>query len=373
VVFAWAAATDAGGIRDYTVTWYDDGTCTGTATAVPGVTALHYALAIGNHDVRSFKLTAYDNAGNHADSGCSGAFTVDQNPPPALQLFAGTSGDSLPTTQTVGTNDIEVTYPADLTDVHHLELRRVPGNTPPADCTSGTVSTVVAKAAMTAGGNVHLSDQTNTALGTFSYRACVVDAAGNATSPDGSGVDPAHTVVSLTSKAHIMFTTHDAYPGDLGGGGVGGVSRGDARCKAAAAASNKLRVSVEPHWAAVLSDSTVDAKTHVNALGTVLRSDYDALNYPIVMTFPNYLWTSATTWGPELDENANQPGAPYAAWTGTTGTGTKKTDTCDDWNDGSNAHNGTEGDSSAWVSPAWLDNATTACDQTRHLYCISVP
>lgn len=317
-------------------------------------------------------VRAYDLSGNYTDSACSGSFTIDQNPPPPLIAFSGTSGDNAPTTHTVGTNSISINFPIDRSDLHHVDIRRVAGTGAPADCTAGTVVKTFAIGQFNNGTFV---DDTGAAQKSFSYRACVVDQAGNITSPDvASGADPAHLVANLVSKAHIMFTTSKTFLGDLtdAGGAVftsqTGAARGDLRCKEAAAAASLNQVKIEPHWRAVLSDTTTDVIAHAPATGSVLRSDYDSM-FPVAANVPSKLWTGLLDYGPNLNENGAT--LTTTSWTGSFDDGTRLPQTCDNWSSSNPTDDGAYGDANGAWDATWLTRNISNCDQARHLYCIS--
>src|SRR5688500_4493805 len=82
IFFAWAAATDTGGsgIASYTLHRFDVAACGGTSADTTGLSAAtlsqSYAAAVDG-TTYSFKITAYDNAGNGTLSSCSSDITVD--------------------------------------------------------------------------------------------------------------------------------------------------------------------------------------------------------------------------------------------------------------------------------------------------------
>lgn len=84
IYFAWAASSDSpSGVKDYTVSYYAQSNCGGSATQVSGIAGNSYEFLTGTDGTSySFKVTAYDYAGNASPiSSCSSSLMIDTTAP----------------------------------------------------------------------------------------------------------------------------------------------------------------------------------------------------------------------------------------------------------------------------------------------------
>jgi hypothetical protein len=270
--------------------------------------------------------------------------------PANLDAFSGSNGT------TTATIDLSWDIPAGPTgadDMDRLVVRRKSGGAAPTDCDDGDVAATFV--APFVAGTINYTDDTDGAGGTFSYRICITDAAGNERS------DANETETGLVAKKHVMFVTAQTYDGDLGG-----LAGADAICQTAGTTSLLAFVNVEPRWRAVLSTSAMDANKHVSMLGIIRAVDDTA---DIASTYTNF-WNGSLVNSVFFDEDGNI--GPAKAWTGTEFSGVHSGDSCDDWSDGTAGFDGLVGDTNL-DDDRWFDDAPLACNDaaTAGIYCLS--
>ncbi|HEY8078680.1 MAG TPA: hypothetical protein VIF62_31330 [Labilithrix sp.] len=165
----------------------------------------------------------------------------------------------------------------------------------------------------------------------------------------------------------LIFVTSvaSASDGALGGVGVTGVARADARCNAVATAA--LLKNTFRAW---ISDESTDAKAHVPDTGRPLRRKDEQV------VAPNIAWLSTTNalYLPvSLDELGADVGAAHV-WTGTNQIGTRNTgSTCTSWTSNAGNANGQYGVANA-TNFAWVASTSQVCDGTvkASIYCIEI-
>lgn len=340
----WDDAIDVGsGVNYYNLTWYRQAECLGVANTVNGLTASHYQVTGAEGDVFSYQVVSVDKLGHSTTSSCAPSIVIDLTPPPPLTAFSGATG------RTVGTVDLTVTYPADVSDYGQIVLRRLVGGTAPTSCTAGDKGATVTSGF--AGVQV-VADDSEEPGGNFSYLACVFDKAGNATA--------SHTTVNKISKRHLIFATAATYDGSIQGGGI---TQADSLCQTAGSAVTSVAtLKQEAKWRSLLSTSAISAATRVNINGAVES------NGTIVAL------SRAAFWGGTLQasvfETETGAAAPAFAWTGTTSAGAAASTTCSDWTTSSGAVQGKQGDTNATTS-SWVAQGDAACSATKALYCVS--
>lgn len=347
IVLSWGQATDAiVGLRDYTLTWYDAAACAGQATIVTGLISSFHQMTGAHGDVFSYRVTAIDELGQETQSDCSPSIRIDTQAPPALAALGGVTGTKL------GEVALTLDLPADVSDYHQVTIRRSAGATAPPDCASGTAVKTLSAAELTSD-PLMVADQTALAGSAFSYRVCIQDQAGNETGSDN--------VANMVSKHHYIFVSSSASSGSFGGLGVAGA---DAECEALAGASSLSEINGDPHWRAILSTSSMDAKDRIQIVGPITASD----ETPIADDAAD-MWDGSLDTAIGIDEDQNPVFSNV--WTGTLSDGTEGAGTCNDWMDATGGVNGTVGDVSAF-NGAWLDlGAPAACNTPSAIYCIS--
>ena len=160
IYFAWSAASDGGsGIKDYTLMRYDLSGCAGGSTNTAGITVTnHNFTGAVDGTTYSFKVEAFDNAGNSYMSGCSTDITVDMTAP------TDPSGISV----ALNASDVDFTFTLSSDGyMSHYEFKLCTNS----DCATGCLT------AQAGGG----SPYTFTAPATGTYYGCMraVDQAGN--------------------------------------------------------------------------------------------------------------------------------------------------------------------------------------------------
>lgn len=110
--------------------------------------------------------------------GGSAVESTDATAPPALLRFEAQTGTA------PGSIDLTVEFPSDTTDYAAVEIRRRTGAAAPSpDCTDGDLV-----AGLNSFDDILLTDLTGEPEATFSYRACIEDAAGNLTTTPAEDV-----------------------------------------------------------------------------------------------------------------------------------------------------------------------------------------
>ncbi len=306
--------------------------------------------------------TLLDAAGNTAPLTIAGttlaankAIVIDTTAPPALGTF---SGLTCCTINSLKANAIQVrtTFPATVTDIASVIIRRAAGATAPADCISDTLVTTLT-GPFTGSATTYYTDDTGVAGATYSYRACVTDLAGNQTSTN--------TFASVVSAkfSWIFATTSSAYTGNLGG-----IAAADAACTTAGAAIDSTLA-----WGAVLSTSTMNAAGHVPVRGSVYN--YAATPVAVATSYAT-MWGSA--WATAVTYDQSGAAVTGNAWTGSTGAGAVDRGTgadainnhCANWTSALGGSSGRYG-SVTGTTAAWATSATQACSGTARLYCVS--
>ncbi len=361
VYFVWTASSDGAGsgVKDYTVTWYAQESCAGGGTDIQNVLQTSYEFTGVNGSKYSFKVRAFDHAGNvSTGSDCSGSITIDMTPPPSLTSFVGAVGTSVATTK------LTITPPDD-PDIDHIDIRRVSGGTAPSDCSAGTVVRTFTSGALPDGTSI--LDDTEVADALFSYRACVYDLAGNVTSNNTTDI-----AEGITSKKHYIYITATARTGSLGG-----LAGADSICNASAGGWTLIGTE-EAYWKAILSDSTLDAKDRISIRGKVLTLD----QYSEIATNEVDFWNGMPDIAqPVFPNETVDPIIGYPAslmWTGSTNAGIKPTPAhnCLNWTNDTVGNLGNVGDNlgNADSYLKWLYDSVTVtatCNTTLRIYCIS--
>jgi hypothetical protein len=117
-------------------------------------------------------LNSFPNPGVTNSLAASKNLKVDAVAPPPLDSVSGTEGS--------GKIDLTMDLPANVSDYDHIDVRRTTGATAPTSCTQGTSAMNIVSFSQDP-----LTVADNLAVGTYSYRFCIYDAAGNF---DSSGV-----------------------------------------------------------------------------------------------------------------------------------------------------------------------------------------
>jgi hypothetical protein len=106
IFFAWDASTDTNGkgVRGYVVSYYTQVECGGEATNLSETTATFKSLTGNDLSTYSFKVTAYDNAGNSATSVCSSYLTINLGD----RLAISTENDGQQTVDGTSTQYVEL-------------------------------------------------------------------------------------------------------------------------------------------------------------------------------------------------------------------------------------------------------------------------
>lgn len=365
IYFVWNAASDSGsGIKNYTLTRYDLANCGGGGSDITTITQTYYEYAGAEGTTYSFIVKAYDNQDNvGTPSSCSGNIKIDTTHPPDLDALSATEGTTL------ATIDLTIDPPAVVTDIDHIDIRRLAGGVAPS-CSTGTIARTFISGSLPDPGTPE-PDDTEKAEGTFSYSACIYDAAGNETLSS-------YTATSITSKAQLAFVTTGTQQGNFGAGNpAGGLYVADDFCRTTAAGSALVdpRVTEEVYWKAVLSDSSLSASSRLNIVGNVRTVDL----LDIISTdgsSPVEFWDglkSGLTNYPITDEDG-LTNALGDAWTGSTvaGLGAGAGKYCNDWMSNNPGDMGHSGNVDFVLTAAhWIDKVDNTCDTAQHFYCIS--
>lgn len=164
---------------------------------------------------------------------------------------------------------------------------------------------------------------------------------------------------------HTMFVTSVPYSGNLGG-----LSGADARC-ADRAAHGTETISVGGTWKAILSTTTANGVTGVNAkdrISLMAGAPIKNTQGGTIIANATDLWTGILQSAPGYDEYGSFSQA--YVWTG--GMSMSGGDTCGNWLDGTHSPSGTTGftlrTDSMWRSGSSMDG----CDNGARLYCINV-
>jgi hypothetical protein len=344
---------------------YTQASCAGTGVSSSGIVPTSFSATGSDGQTLSFKVQAVDELGQAgALSACKSGIKIDLTDPEPLAGFSVVAGDGL-ATATAGTNEVTLDFPDDaakLADYKTVEIRRLEGGVPAADCSDGVVAKTFTSPTFPDPST--FLDFADGAGVDFGYRVCITDFAGRTESGDTSPV--------RTSKPQVIFAT-GSLQGDLGGGAGTGLDRADAICVAAAAGSGLPDLTVETRWKAVLSDSTLSARNRLGIFGLV--KDW-SLAGTLADDYTDF-WTNA------LAGTIDGPGGLVPedfALTGSTVNGLRGTtvQTCNDWtwnlppDTPPDDYQALVGDTLGGAS--WLNaGAAVDCDQNYSLYCVSQP
>jgi hypothetical protein len=209
IYFVWSAATDSGGIASYTLRRYDLANCGGAATDTTGLssaTSSQSFAGAANGTTYSFKVTAYDSAGNSTTSACSGNITIDITAPVAASALI-TAADSAGGADVRYDNDTTVyfvwTAATDAIGLASYTLHRYDQ----AAC-GGSATDAAGIAAGTLSQSFSGSDG-----GTYSFKVSAIDHAGNSTLSSCSGAITIDTTppaaFSITAPTASSTTSDD--------------------------------------------------------------------------------------------------------------------------------------------------------------------
>ncbi len=353
IVFAWNDAKDEGvGVRDYTITWYASGDCTGFESTRIGLQQTHHIIQGQDGDVFSFKVTAFDKLDQSQTSACSPSIRIDTSLPPALTAFTGVTGSQ------VGSTKLTLTLPPDHSDYNSITIRRSSGTSAPIDCSAGDSIKTYNKGALAA--SLVYVDAAPGAGAAYSYRACILDAAGNELGQN--------TAANIVSKDHYIFVTSGTTDGKFNVP-TGGAAAADLTCLDSAVNSSQTVISEELKWRAIVSTSTKSAASSLQILGKVRATDVPT--YTVVANNAAELWSGTLLTYIGNDENGAPSADPLMVWTGTLGDGSTAPQTCNDWTNNTIAQSAIVGDPGAFDN-TWIGIvATETCNSAQHVYCIS--
>jgi hypothetical protein len=274
---------------------------------------------------------------------------IDTTAPPALTAFTGLPGGAS------GVIALTLTHPADTSDFDHIDIRRIGGATPPADCTAGTVAMTRSTFA-----NGAVNDTGLTSGNYYSYRACIYDSAGNITS--------SNTVANVQARvlSHTVFATSVDFSVNLLAGYTGHAAAfanayegADYRCQYHASLA-----SLPGIWRAIMSMSDINAKQKVAIRGTV----YDR-NGATVATSGTDFWdgTHASTIN-RTEANAVISGGAFAL-SGSDAFGVKMANNCLDWSSTASGVGINLGYTDS-ATGSWLNMGLYGCAVTGRIYCV---
>ncbi len=348
VYAVWSAAT-AGEfkIAQYELSVYGAAGCTAEIAHdfLPGDALFVAIQGISDGDSRSFRIIAHDEAGRSADSGCSGSIQIDSVPPPAISTLVASRGDEGSVVK------LNLTFPADKSDINAVEIRRTEGS-PPVDCSAGIVSMTVTNIV---DGPVY--DYTGKSDSLFYYRACAVDIGGNVAASGPTAFSPSGKTILFA-----RFATHDA--------NFGGFAGADTLCTQDASAA----LLAPTKWRALLSTSTLNARDRITVQGPLYRPDLTTT----LIGGRSALWVAAPAFTFEVSIAANGI-APtdYYAYTGSDRYGRTSTKTCANWtnntNGGTDGSLGVAGASATDYNVLEYTNVNGGCSFAARLYCVSQP
>lgn len=201
----WDPSTDGeSGLRDYTLIWYGQSACGGApGGTMTGLTATNYNLVGANGSTYSFKVTAYDVAGNSATSSCSPDVVVDTaspSQPAGLKTRSGALG--APDTRYASSTSIFLTWNASTDGESGLRDYTLTwyGQSSCGGAPGGTITGLTAT-------NYNL---TGTNGNTYSFQVTAYDLVGNS---NGSGCSP-DVLVDTTPPPAMTNVDASAYAPD---------------------------------------------------------------------------------------------------------------------------------------------------------------
>jgi hypothetical protein len=156
----------------------------------------------------------------------------------------------------------------------------------------------------------------------------------------------------------LVFVTDGAWKG----GEIGGLSGADLKCQQEAASAG-LGLK---RFAAWLSDSSTDAKAHINCDN---NSIYTLVTGEIVASSCDDLLDGKLQVA--IDKNALGGWVSGYVWTGTNKDGTKKATTCNSWTSSDYFRTGGRG-GTFYSDLRWTDDTSQQCSNAAHLYCFEV-
>lgn len=212
IFFAWTAGSDSGsGVRDYTVRYYGQAACGGTATSVTGVTANYLAFTGTDGGTYSFDVQTYDNVGNVTSSTCSGSITIDSVAPTSASSLI-TAADSAGGPNVNYDNDTTIYFAwTKGTDSGSGFLNQTISYFTQANCTGTPTSIAAITGASTSVVGINGT--------TYSFEVNTFDAAGNSTLSPCSGsiiIDTTNpgTAMSLITPANSSGGPNASYDTD---------------------------------------------------------------------------------------------------------------------------------------------------------------
>jgi hypothetical protein len=263
---------------------------------------------------------------------------LDTVAPSNLASFARASA------QQVGTIGLAWTWPSATTDFGRLEIRMQTGSTPPT-CHGGTVVETIASLATTSVA-IHVFDTQMP----YSFRACVVDLAGNGST--GSTLSSQQASNSLRA-----FVSQATFPGD-----IGGLIGADGQCNAAAANAG---LGAGSYWRAMLSDNYTSIRSRL-----IINGPVKLLNGTVIANDDFDLFDGDLAAPIDRDETGTVVGSTYAVWTGTDSMGHAFVQgACANWRYAGGSKNGMYG-RTTMPDYHWLAEAATACTSPMRIYCI---
>jgi hypothetical protein len=293
---------------------------------------------------------------NPTDGETDSGTTADTTPPANVEGFNISAGSTL------GSVSISVNFPDDISEYASAKIFTQVGDTAP-DCGDGVL--VKSFSSFT---DTTFNDYLASKAGqSNSYRICIEDAAGNATS----------SVVESIKGTHeqLIFITSDQYNAKLSTdfnskSFESGLYGADERCNYHA--TDPSYGNMNGRYKAVISDSSFAAKDRLITLGNVVNTNDDT----VITGDAAGLWDLGTTaLAAEIyyDEfgNAQTGGFDPWVWTGTDSDGSSLSGSCTNWtSDDGNGQGGGYGDTSQ-TGTAAIGGTNFGCGSTDlRLLCI---
>jgi hypothetical protein len=302
-------------------------------------------------------------AGSQPVDGASGQWRrtnpADVTAPSAPEDFYVGTGVGL------GSILVTINYPEIVGDYNKIDIRRLLGGTPPADCKSG----VLAKS-LTSFATTQVVDDSLYPGDEYSYIACVYDAAGNETkvSAPSSAITNTSQRIFVTSDATFDGNFKADFQGDTFSEGYLGA---DARCQYLADTAK-----IGGIWEALIGAPPYRHPLYTTKFYglTVNRG----VSSKVVATTKNAFWSTVHQNKIVLDENGDIAEPVLDAdestvlsgyvWGGMSNYGTNVGNSCSDWSDNSSSYSGYVGDNRELAS--WAYAYSTNCDFKARLYCM---
>lgn len=345
----WSEAT---GAVTYKLIVASDASCSSVIQTHADLAAATKVLATLTEGTYYICVTAINVHGETNATNTGFMFKVDVTQPPALANFYLTNTGAL------GTVDVHIQTPSDVTDYSVLEIA-VSLTSIPTTCETDVKLDISAYILA----NFSVGIPISTTAGALLYiRACVQDAAGNLT--------VSAQATATTSTTHRIFVTSETFNGALNAdynnvnSGVAfdsGPLGADARCQYLAE-NNGILLS-DATWKAIVSTDTENAKDRLSIVGKVVD-----LNDDEVASSSSVFWNSGFAKVVSTDEALDELASNQTVWTGTDNDGTKLADNCTNWTSNAGGVSGRAGQ--VVLSTSWLNNSAGACSATKHLFCI---